>query len=102
MAISIADVKYTPDPMVPGSKVKVTCKVTADEGVESVKIDAPDYQTLETYDDGTHGDDVAGDGIYTRVGDVPYDAPPGTYYVTVVATDEKGNVERKTVPIRIG
>ena len=102
MAISITDIKYTPDPMVPGSKVKATCKATADEGIESVKIYDPDYRVLEAYDDGTHGDDVAGDGIYTLVEDVPYDAPPGTYDITIVVTDRAGNTERKTVPVRIG
>ena len=102
MAISITDVKYTPDPIVSGGKVKATCKVTADEGVQSVKIYDPDYRVLEAYDDGTHGDEVAGDGIYTLVEDIPYDAPPGTYDVIVIATDKKGDVERKTVSIRVG
>lgn len=101
MAISIVDVKYTPNPLVAGGKVKATCKVTADEGVKSVKIYDPDYNALIAYDDGTHEDEVAGDGIYTLVEDIPYDAPSGTYYVTVVATDKKDNVERKTVPITI-
>lgn len=101
MAISIIDVKYTPDPMVAGKQVKATCKVKADEGVKSVRIYDPDYRTLEAYDDGTHGDDVAGDGIYTLVTDVPYDAPPGTYDVTIVVTDNKGNVERKTFPVNV-
>ena len=54
------------------------------------------------YDDGTHGDDFAQDGIYTLIEDVPYDAAPGIYYVTIVATDKKGNVERKTSSITIG
>jgi hypothetical protein len=102
MAISIADVKYAPDPIVAGKKVKATCAVTADEGIQSVKIYDPDYRVLEAYDDGTHGDDVAGDGVYTLIEDVPYDAPPGTYYVTIVVTDKNGDVERKTVPIKIG
>jgi hypothetical protein len=102
MAISITDVKYTPDPLVAGKKVKATCKVTADEGIESVKIYDPEYRTLIAYDDGTHGDDVAEDGVYTLVEDIPYDAPAGVYYVTIVATDKKGNVERKTSSINIG
>lgn len=102
MAISIDDIKYTPDPIVAGSKVKATCKVTADEGIASVKLYDPDYNAMQAYDDGTHGDDVAGDDIYTLVEDVPYDAPPGIYDVTIVATDKKGNVERKIVKIKIG
>ena len=102
MAISIGEIKYTPDPMIAGSKVKATCEVTADGGVESVKIYDPDYQVLQAYDDGTHGDDVAGDGIYTLETNVPYDAPPGTYYVTLAVTDKEGNTERKSVPVKIG
>ena len=101
MAILITDIKYTPDPMVAGSKVKATCKVTADEGIKSVKLYDPDYNAIIAYDDGTHGDDMAGDGIYTIVEDVPYDAPSGTYYITIVATDQKDNTERKSVPITI-
>ena len=38
MAIMIEDVKYTPNPMIAGSKVKATVKVTADDGVASVKL----------------------------------------------------------------
>jgi hypothetical protein len=102
MAITISEIKCTPDPLVPGKKVKATCKVTADEGVKSVKIYDPDYNAMEAYDDGTHGDDVAGDGIYTLVTDVPYDAPSGTYYITITVTDKKDNVERKSLPINIG
>ncbi len=101
MAISITEIKCVPDPLVTGCKVKATCKVTADEGVKSVKIYDPDYRALIAYDDGTHEDEVAGDGIYTLVEEVPYDAPSGTYYVTIVAIDKKDNVERKTIPITI-
>jgi hypothetical protein len=82
--------------------VKATCKVTADGAVESVKIYDPEYRVLQAYDDGTHGDDVAGDGVYTLVTDVPYDAPAGMYDISVVVTDKKGNVERKAIAIRIG
>ena len=102
MAITIGDIQYTPNPMVAGKKVKATCKVTSGEEIQSGKIYDPDYRVLEAYDDGTHGDDVAGDGVYTLETDVPYDAPPGTYYVTIAATDKKGNVERKTASIKIG
>ena len=62
MAISIDEIKYTPDPIKAGGKVKGTCKVTADGDIESVKVYDPDYNVFQAYDDGTHGDDVAGDG----------------------------------------
>lgn len=101
MAISIGEIKYTPDPIKAGAKVKATCVVTADVEIESVKLYDPDYQVLQAYDDGTHGDEVAGDDIYTLETDAPYDAPPGTYYVTLVVTDKEGNTERKNVPVEI-
>ena len=101
MAILIEEFKYTPDPIVAGKKVKSTIKVKADDGIASVKLYTPDYRTLEAYDDGTHGDDVAGDGIYTMETDAPYDADAGYYDVTLVVTDKKGDVVRKNVQVRI-
>jgi len=94
MAIIIEDVKYTPNPMIAGSKVKATVKVTADDGVASVRLYTPDYRTLEAKDEG--------DGIFAIEADVPYDADAGYYDVTLVATDKEGNTNRKTVQIRIG
>jgi hypothetical protein len=94
MAIKIGAIRYTPDPMVAGGKVKATCEVLADDGVESVKLYDPEYRVLHAKD--------AGDGTYTLEENVPYDAPPGTYYVTLVVTDKAGNTERKSIPIKIG
>jgi len=94
MAIIIEDVKYTPNPMIAGSKVKATVKVTADDGVASVRLYTPDYRTLEAKHEG--------DGIFAIEADVPYDADAGYYDVTLVATDKEGNTNRKTVQIRIG
>jgi hypothetical protein len=101
MAITIEEIKYTPEPLKAGQKVKATFKIKADAGVASVRIYTPDYRTLEARDDGTNGDDVAGDGTYTLVTDVPYDAMPGTYDITLVVTDKNNEVLRKTAQIRI-
>ncbi|MEO2006285.1 MAG: hypothetical protein ABGY41_19560, partial [Candidatus Poribacteria bacterium] len=47
---------------------------------------------------------------FSRVGDgaefaleetVPFDAPAGTYYGTVVVTDNAGDVERQSVEVRV-
>jgi hypothetical protein len=102
MAVSITDLKYIPDPMVAGSKVKAMFKVASDEEIESVKVYDPEYRVFQAYDDGSHGDEVAGDGVYTLEADVPYDAPSGNYDVTVVVTDKTGKVERKTVSVEVG
>lgn len=94
MAITIAEVQYTPNPMVAGGKVKATCKVECDSEIASVKMYTPDYRTLEAHD--------TGNGIFALETDVPYDAPSGMYDVTLVATAKNGDVSRKTVPVKIG
>lgn len=94
MAITIGSVKYDPDPMVAGSKVKATFEISADDGIESVKLYDPEYRVIEAKD--------AGDGTYTLEDNVPYDAPAGTYYVTLVVKDKADNTERKSLPIKIG
>ena len=94
MAINIEEIKYNPDPLVAGSKVKATFKITADEGIASVKLYTPDYRTLEAQD--------SGNDVYTLESDVPYDADPGTYDITLVVTDKKGEVIRKYSQIRVG
>jgi len=94
MAISVEEIKYIPDPLVAGSKVKATFKIKSDEDIASVRLYTPDYRTLEAKD--------SGDGIYTLETDVPYDADPGSYDVTLVVTDKKGEVSRKYAQVRIG
>ena len=102
MAIEISDVKIEPYPIQPGKKVKVTAKITSPNGIESVKVYDPRGWVLTAYDDGTHGDEVAGDGIYTLVEEVPFDAPPGEYYATLVVTDKAGEVLRKGFTLKVG
>jgi len=94
MAITVEEIKYTPDPMVAGSKVKATFKIKSDEEIESVKLYTPDYRTLEAK--------ASGEGEYSLESDVPYDAPAGTYDVTLTVTDKKGDVARKYSQIKIG
>lgn len=94
MAITVEEIKYTPDPMVAGSKVNATFKIKSDEEVATVKLFTPDYRTIEAKN--------AGDGIFTLESDVPYDAPAGVYDITLVVTDKKGDVARKYGQIKIG
>jgi hypothetical protein len=52
--------------------------------------------TVLCYDDGTHGDDIAGDGIYhymdpdDAIGCHGIDAPPGEYHYTFWCEDIYG------------
>ena len=101
MAITISDVKFDPEPLVAGKDVKATCKVSADAGVKSVTVYDPRGWAIKMYDDGTHGDEKAGDGVYTLTEHVPYDADSGTYSSTLVVKDNDDNVERKSVSIQI-
>jgi len=101
MAVQISEIKLTPELLVANKEVKATCKVTADAGIESVKVSDPRYLLLPMYDDGTHGDEVAGDGVYTLVEKVPYDADPGTYYATIIVKDKEGSTERKTIELKV-
>lgn len=45
---------------------------------------------IELFDDGTHGDQKAGDGIYTRRIKLP--PTPRDYYVTIIPIDKAGNI----------
>lgn len=101
MAIQISDIKFDPDPLVAGKNVKATCKISADVGVKTATVYDPRGWAIKMYDDGTHGDEEAGDGVYTLIESVPYDADSGAYYCSLVVKDNDDNVERKSISIKI-
>lgn len=101
MAIQIADIKFDPDPLIAGKEVKATCKISADAEVKSVNVYDPRGWSIKMYDDGTHGDEEAEDGIYTLTEHIPYDAGSETYSSTVVVKDAADNIERKTVSFKV-
>jgi hypothetical protein len=55
---------------------------------------------IELFDDGTHGDQRAGDGIYTRRIKLP--PTPRDYYVTIVPIDKAGNFPATFAPMALG
>lgn len=101
MAITISDIKFNPEPLVAGKEVKATCKISADAGVKSVTVYDPRGWAIRMYDDGTHGDEEADDGVYTLTEQVPYDAGGETYTSTIVVKDNDDNIERKNVNFRV-
>ncbi len=90
----IRNVAMFPNPLVAGKPVKVTIEVDDPDSVTSAVVYDPRGERLS----------------FTRVEDasefaleetVPFDAESGTYYGTVVVTDNAGDVERKSVELRI-
>ncbi|GBC99456.1 Protein TolB [bacterium HR17] len=55
---------------------------------------------IELFDDGTHGDQQAGDGIYTRRIKLP--PTPRDYYVTIIPVDRAGNIPASLTFIALG
>jgi hypothetical protein len=52
------------------------------------------------FDDGTNGDQRAGDGIYTRRIKLP--PTPRDYYVTIVPSDKAGNFPATSARMAVG
>ena len=71
-ALSISDMKVGPSTVSPGSRALISCRVSHSEGpmhIERVAATAFHGDWVTTYpmlyDDGTHGDIVAEDGVYS-------------------------------------
>ncbi|MGB3906600.1 MAG: choice-of-anchor X domain-containing protein [Anaerolineae bacterium] len=52
--------------------------------------DGVDVTTITLYDDGTHGDELAGDDIFTGEGDSCVAVEEATYYADIEASDNQG------------
>jgi hypothetical protein len=95
MAVSALSESY-----LPGSLVKLTASLTdrrwpSPDGRVAVTVTTPDgmqYPGLELFDDGTHGDDVAGDAVFTTP--FVHTALPGSYrfYFQGVGRNERGEL----------
>ena len=85
-----------PHALPPGGQVQLSARVhDALTGVVSVFADiaSPDgsiVEAVELFDDGAHGDDQAGDGLYGASWTTPGD--PCFYSIGIRATDDQGNV----------
>ena len=90
---------------------KITPSTSPASGALTVTVDLTSLgtafsATTPMYDDGTHGDQVAGDGVYTASVTLPSALPtsgagivPG---IIVTATDANGNKATNNVPLSIG
>ena len=65
MAIQIVDAKLAPNPVIAGKDVKALCQIESSVAIQSVQVFDPRDWVLKMYDDGTNGDEVAGERINT-------------------------------------
>jgi hypothetical protein len=94
MAINISDLKIEPFPLKRGYWGRGECKITSEEGsiVEVFVIDPVGNRLWA---------ERRGEDLFVLEGNIPYDAPPGSYTVYLVARDSKGNEERRAITIEI-
>jgi len=91
MAVRIAEVTVTPSPLRPGSSAHAKCRVEADSPVRRVYALLPDGSTVTFR--------KVSETEFELSEQVPWDAPSGTYPVTLVAETETG--ERATLATSI-
>jgi RNA polymerase sigma-70 factor (ECF subfamily) len=82
MAVRIAEVTVTPSPLRPGSSAHAKCRVEADAPVRRVYALLPDGSTVTFR--------KVSETEFELSEQVPWDAPSGTYPVTLVAETETG------------
>lgn len=87
MAVRIAEVTVTPSPLKVGSQATAKCRVDADSAVRRVYALLPGGMVLNFH--------KVSDAEFELTEQVPWDAPLGTYPITVVAETETG--ERATL-----
>ncbi len=92
---TMSDARVTPDMLKPGDVAVITVDVSdrydTVARVEGV-VEEDQQVTLKLKDDGVAPDQEAGDGVWTLEVDVPRQAPPGEFHLTLTAYDKDGGV----------
>ncbi|MCS7263994.1 MAG: hypothetical protein NZ805_04085 [Armatimonadetes bacterium] len=86
MAVRIAELTVTPTPLRPGDSAHARCRVESDATVKRVYALLPNGSTI-TFS-------KVSETEFELTQQVPWDAPSGTFPITLVAETEKG--ERTT------
>lgn len=89
----VQEVRLDPNPLQIGKPVTVTLVVDDPEAIDVAKVYDPRGYELRFQRNGD---------VFELKETVPFDAEPGTYYATLVVYDKEGNVERKSIDLRIG
>ena len=85
---AIYEVRHSPSLPAANQDMIVTARVHDPDGVASVVLNyrfdpATNYSAVTMVDDGTGGDAVAGDGLYSATIPIPAGVPTGTYNVEI-------------------
>ena len=94
--LRITDLKVEPGTVTSGGQVLISCRVNHPEGIASIERVAatvfrrdPNTTYPMVYDDGTHGDTVANDGIYSL--EITVDDTPDENEIVFTAVDMNRN-----------
>lgn len=106
-ALTISDIKVEPSTVGPGSMVLISCQVTHSDGLMNIERVAAtvssgnlnsSYPML--YDDGTNGDMVAEDGVYSL--EIKAVNTPGEAKIIFIAVDtEQDEIESDAVILTV-
>lgn len=91
-ALRLEEIRSEPETLIPGTAALLTVRVVDEAGVIdtlSARMSGTNA-ILDLYDNATHGDRVAGDGLWSAAFTVPEDLRPGSQSVSVVAYDATG------------
>jgi hypothetical protein len=92
--LAVKQMTVDPVEVAAGNKAKIVVAFDGPKNkvanVTATVRENPDvYYSLN--DEGKNGDEKAGDNIWSRVAEVPWDAPAALYHLDIRATDKDGN-----------
>lgn len=105
--LSVTDAVATPNNPAVGASFTITAKVTPATGgtLQSVVADLSNLglsATTQLYDDGTHGDAVAGDGTYSLTTAATSGSAGQKLGLIVTAKDNQNNTAINSIPFTLG
>jgi hypothetical protein len=103
--LSISDIAVTPSTVTGGGTVLISCKVSHVDGPVSIKrvaavvmYDGWVASFPDLFDDGTNGDEIAEDGVYSRRIDV-MDRPGKASIVFTAVDTDNSELDSKTITL---
>lgn len=90
---ALVEPKIVPESVKAGEEITLTVKLADPNRVVdtlSAEVAIPKPVTVDLFDKGDEGDEVAGDNIWTRKLMIPADTPVGSYEVRISAFDADG------------